>query len=107
MSNSYYMHTTYPTPNSPGSSAQLRAEFQLVTDGFNKLPTLTGNANKVAMVNSTGTALVASADLQNLAITASSINSTPIGATSRSTGAFTSLAVTNDIAAGSFTGNLI
>lgn len=101
MSNSYYNHSTYPTPNSPGSSAQLRAELELVTDGFDKLPTLAGNGYKVAMVNAAGDALIASAALQSLAITASTLNSTPIGGTNPSTGAFTTLS-----ASGGYTGNV-
>ena len=69
MSNSYYNHTTYPTPNSPGSSATLRLELENITTGFALLPTLAANGYKVAMINSAGTALVASAALQSLAIT--------------------------------------
>ena len=42
MANSYYNHSTYPTPNSPGSSAQMRAELPLVASGFDKLPVLAG-----------------------------------------------------------------
>ena len=101
MSNSYYNHTTYPTPNSPGSSAALRAELEAITDAFDLLPTLTGNGYKVAMVNSTGTALIASAALQSLAITASTLNSTPIGATSAAAGTFTNLTVTGNANLGS------
>ena len=101
MPNSYYNHATYPTPNSPGSSAQLRAELQLVTTGFDKLPTLSGNGYKVTMVNAGGTALIASSALQGLAITSSTINSTTIGASSPSTGAFTTIS-----ASSGFTGNL-
>jgi len=91
MPNSYYNHGSYPSPNSPGSSAQLRAELELITSGFAKLPTLSGNAYQVAMVNSAGTALVASSALQALAITSSTIDSTPIGATTRAAGNFTTL----------------
>ena len=94
MSNSYYNHTTYPTPNSPGSSATLRLELQNITAGFALLPTLAANGYKVAMVNSAGTAMIASAALQSLAITLSTINSTSIGATTPSTGAFTTLTAT-------------
>ena len=101
MSNPYYTHTTYPTPNSPGSSATMRNELENVTLGFDLLPTLAGNGYKVAMVNSAGTALIASAALQSLAITASTINSTAIGATTASTGAFTTVS-----ASGGFTGNI-
>ena len=94
MSNSYYNHSTYPTPNSPGSSATLRLELESITTGFDLLPTLAANGYKVAMVNSGGTALIASASLQALAITSSTINSTPIGGTTPSTGAFTTVSAT-------------
>ena len=91
MSNSYYTHTTYPTPNSPGASATMRNELEAITSGFDLLPTLAANGYKVAMINSAGTALIASAALQSLAITASTINSTTIGATTTSSGAFTTV----------------
>ena len=109
MSNSYYTHTSYPTPNSSGSSATMRNELENVTLGFDLLPTLSANGYKVAMVNSAGTALIASAALQALAITASTINSTTIGATTPSTGAFTTLSASGNITAnivGNVTGNL-
>ena len=93
MSNSYYNHATYPTPNSPGSSAALRAELESITDAFDLLPTLAANGYKVAMVNSAGTALIASAALQALAITSSTIDSTPIGATTAASGRFAGLTV--------------
>jgi len=98
MSNSYYNHTTYPTPNSPGSSATLRLELESITTGFSLLPTLASNGYKVAMVNSAGTALTASAALQSLAITSSSIDSTPVGATTASTGRFAGLIVSSGAA---------
>ena len=101
MPNSYYNHATYPSPNAPGSSAALRAELDLITGGFNLLPTLTGNGYKVAMVNAAGTALIASSALQALAITSSTIDSTAIGGTTPSTGAFTTVS-----ASSGFTGNL-
>lgn len=101
MSNSYYNHTTYPTPNSPGSSAALRTELEAITDAFDLLPTLASNGYKVAIVNSAGTALIASAALQALAITASTLNSTPIGATSAAAGTFTNLTVTGNAILGS------
>jgi hypothetical protein len=101
MPNSYYNHSTYPTPNSPGSSAQLRSELELITTGFNKLPTLTGNGYKVAMINVGGTALVASSDLQSLAITSSTINGTTIGGISAAAGTFTNLIATGTVNLGS------
>lgn len=103
MSNSYYNHTTYPTPNSPGSSAQLRAELENITAGFALLPTLASNGYKVAMINSAGTAMTASAALQALTITSSTINSTPIGASTPAAGTFTSLTVTGTASLGSTT----
>ena len=103
MSNSYYNHTTYPTPNSPGSSAQLRAELENITAGFALLPTLAANNYKVAMINSAGTAMIASSALQSLAITSSTINSTSIGASTAAAGTFTSLTVTGTSSLGSTT----
>lgn len=63
MPNSYYNHSLYPTPNAPGSSANMRAELDLITAGFDKMPTLAGNANKLVTVNSDATALVAGGSL--------------------------------------------
>ena len=58
MANNYYTHGTYPTPNSPGSSALLRSELDLISAAFDKLPSLVvGNANKLIAVNSGGTGL--------------------------------------------------
>ena len=103
MSNSYYNHTTFPTPNSPGSSAQMRAQFDLVTAGFALLPTLTGNGYKVAMIAADGSTLMASSALQALAITSSTIDSTPIGATTATTGKFTDLTITGNAILGTGT----
>jgi len=67
MANNYYNHGTYPTPNSPGSSALLRNELDLITAGFDKLPSLVlGNANKLVVINSAGTALTVAGALANL-----------------------------------------
>lgn len=57
MANDYYTHTSFPAPGAAGASATMRAELDLVTTGFDKLPTLAGNASKVPRINSTGTAL--------------------------------------------------
>lgn len=57
MPNSYYNHGSYPTPNSPGSSGQLRSELDSITTGFSKLPTLSGNGNNIVRVNAAGTLL--------------------------------------------------
>jgi len=85
-SNDYYDHTTYPGPNAPGSSAALRAELDSIEQGFLKLPTLTGNGNKVVVINAGGTALTSTLSLSGL-----TLNSTTIGATTPASGSFTTL----------------
>lgn len=57
--NPYYDHGSFPSQGSWGSSAAMRAELDLIEAGFAKLPTLSGNANKVVVVNGSGTALTA------------------------------------------------
>jgi hypothetical protein len=116
MSNEYYDHTTYPTPNSPGSSAALRAELDQIEAGFNKLPTLAANGNKVVIVNSSGTALTATSSLQSLTITGSTISGSTLSspaltgvptAPTASTGtATTQLATTAFVAAAAFSAAL-
>ena len=69
MSNPYYNHGTYPVPGSSGSSAAMRAELASISTGFDKLPTLFGNANKLVAVNSSGTALEVASVLPSLTIT--------------------------------------
>lgn len=55
MTNPYYNHGSFPATSSAGTSAAMRAELDLITQGFNKLPTLT--ANNMVFVNSSGTGL--------------------------------------------------
>ena len=57
MSNPYYTHGSYPTTGAPGSSANMRAELNSISAGFDLLPTLSGNNNKVVTVNAGATAL--------------------------------------------------
>lgn len=57
--NPYYDHGSFPSAGSLGSSAAMRAELDLIEAGFAKLPTLSGNANKVVTVNGTATGLLA------------------------------------------------
>jgi hypothetical protein len=57
MANEYYDSTGYPQTGASGSSASMRAELDSVEAGFNKLPTLTANGNKLVKVNSAGTGL--------------------------------------------------
>lgn len=63
MANEYYTHGSYPSAFSFGSSAQMRAELDTITTGFDKLPALTGNAYKFPFINSTGNGMTASASL--------------------------------------------
>lgn len=101
MPNPYYDHTTFPTPNSPGSSAQLRAELDLIEAGFDKLPTLTGNANKLVVVNAGETGLTTTSSPTGLTlngavittptITGGTANNVVIGGTTPAAGTFTTL----------------
>lgn len=57
MSNSFYNHGAFPSTGSAATSASMRAELDLVSAGFDKMPTLAGNANKFVIINSTGTGM--------------------------------------------------
>ena len=57
MSNNYYTHGTFPATSAPGASATMRSELDLITAGFDLLPTLTANNSKAVIVNSGGSAL--------------------------------------------------
>ena len=98
MSNSFYNKTNAPSPNSPGSSAQIRNEFDLIYIAFNKMPVLSlANANKLIAVNSTGNGLTQVNSLTNIG----GIDNTPIGATTPSTGSFTNLLASGTVNLGS------
>jgi hypothetical protein len=60
MSNDYYNATGAPATGSPGASSVMRSEFASIVAAFDRLPTLTGNANKLVVVNGSATALVVS-----------------------------------------------
>jgi hypothetical protein len=57
MSNNFYNHGSFPTTGSAATSASMRAELDSIAAGFDKMPTLTGNANEIVVVNGSGTAL--------------------------------------------------
>ena len=63
MAGEYYDHTTYPASGAAGSSAAMRNELEAIQTGFDKLPALSGQANKVVVVDSGGTALTSVAQL--------------------------------------------
>jgi hypothetical protein len=54
MSNDYYNHTSYPTPNSTLTSAAMRQELSAIGAGFDKLPDL-ADQGTVQSVQGTGT----------------------------------------------------
>lgn len=129
MANDFFTASGNPATGSQGSSSTMRAEFEAIEDGFDKLPTLTGNGGKLIKVNSGGTALEtlsgttgtgdvvlatsptitsptlvtpalgtpASGVVTNLTGTASiNINGT-VGATTPTTGAFTTVTASGQI----------
>lgn len=59
MSNDYYNPTGVPSTNAPGSSSDVRNEFDLIKTGFEKLPVVTGNPSEAVFVNAAGNALEA------------------------------------------------
>lgn len=80
MSNSFYTHGSFPSTGSAATSASMRAELDLVTAGFDKLPTLGGAyANQVVVLSATGLAIASS----------TSLNGISIGGTTAAAGAFT------------------
>jgi len=71
MSNEYYSHTGYPAQSADGDSVDARAELLAVQAGFDKLPPLTTNGNKLVVVNSSGDALgVMGFGRENIGLTA-------------------------------------
>lgn len=58
--NEYFVPGSVPAPNSPGSSATMRAEFSSIATAFDKLPVLAGNHNEFVVINASGTAMIAS-----------------------------------------------
>lgn len=104
--NSLYDHATVPATGAALSSSTMRAEFDAIEAGFDKILDPVGNANKIAKVNSGATAYTASTitdDGTTVAIaallTASKFNGLTLTST---TGTFTltngkTLAVTNTL----------
>jgi hypothetical protein len=79
MANDFYAATGIPANNSQGASSAMRSEFAAIENGFDKLPIVTGNANKVVVVNAGGTGLEAKT------LGASSVSNTPAGGISATT----------------------
>jgi hypothetical protein len=84
MTNAFYNHGSIPADNSQGSSAEIRAEFDSVQTGFDKLPTLSGNGDKVVVINTGATAMTVkvAGTMVGDAIVAASGKTTPVDADS-------------------------
>ena len=78
----YFDSTGSPATSSQGSSATMRAEFDLIQTGFGKLPDLAGNGNKAVVVNAGGTALTVTAAALALAVALTTAGSGGITLTS-------------------------
>lgn len=76
--NEFYDSSGAPATSSFGSSSTIRAEFDLVEDGFNKLPALTANADKAVFINASGTAMTS----YDAATARSKLNAASLGANS-------------------------
>ena len=59
MSNDFFTAAAVPSTGASLASATIRNEFAAIEDGFDKLPTMTGNGSELVAVNSSGTALEA------------------------------------------------
>lgn len=57
MPNNFFTATGTPSQGSGITSPNVRAEFALIEQGFNKLPTLTGNGSKLVRINSGATGM--------------------------------------------------
>lgn len=72
MPNNYYNGGSFPATGSPATSASMRAELAAITAGFDKLPVLSGNAEKLIRVNASGTALEVASGAASLTLVDSS-----------------------------------
>lgn len=61
LANDFFTASGVPSTGAALNSATIRGEFTSIQSGFDKMPTLTGNGNKVVTVNAGGTALTATA----------------------------------------------
>lgn len=57
MTNAFYTPTGNPGSAAAGTSSPMRSEFAAIALGFDKMPTVTGQANRAVVINSGGTGL--------------------------------------------------
>lgn len=67
MTNPYYNPTGVPAQGAAVTSAVVRTEFAAIQAGFDKMPTLSGNGNKLVKVNAAGDAMTVSAGIVDAA----------------------------------------
>lgn len=65
--NDFYNHGGFPATGSPATSAAMRAELDAIDAGFDKLPTITGNASKALVINGGATAITVTTGTMSLA----------------------------------------
>lgn len=73
MSNEFFVHTGYPAQSADGDSVDLRAELLAIQSGFDKLPPLSGNADKLVLVNAGASGLTV-----DTAVSGTGISWTPV-----------------------------
>lgn len=81
MANEFFNHSGYPGTRAQGDSSSMRAQLAAIAAGFDKMPTLSGNALRLLRVNAGATALEATNSIDGIAI----------GGTTPAAGAFTTL----------------
>lgn len=79
--NEFYTHGTFPVSGSSATSSSMRAEFDLIAAGFEKLPPLAGNANKLVTVNSGATGLTATGTLASPVFSGTATGTYTLGGT--------------------------
>lgn len=83
--NDFYTHGSFPSPGSPATSASMRAEMDLISAGFDKLPTFAGNANKPVVINGSANGLTVAGGALSLAGNLTIVGAFPVTLTATNT----------------------
>lgn len=59
MANEFYTPSGTPADNSEGDPGVMRSEFDRIKQGFDKMPTLAGNANRPVLIDPSGSRMIA------------------------------------------------